>query len=130
MTHALAVALFPRVSGRGLLSLSWRTGWHDLCCLVARVQIKYVKGVDLSPGEIDEARRRFQELKPEERGASWEAAGYRAPRLAPCQPVGRCRVLAPMQLIVGYRSEDNLLPENGHIPETVQPAAALRQDLF
>ncbi len=33
------------------------------------MQIKYVKGVDLSPGEIEEAQRRFKELKSEQKGA-------------------------------------------------------------
>lgn len=32
------------------------------------MQVKYVKGIDLSPGEIQEARRRFQELKAKRPG--------------------------------------------------------------
>ena len=27
------------------------------------MQIKYIKGIDLSPSEVDEARRRFQEMR-------------------------------------------------------------------
>lgn len=39
------------------------------------LQIKYVKGIDLSPGEIEEARRRFAEhverRNPRQQGRSW-----------------------------------------------------------
>ena len=34
-----------------------------ICCL----QIKYIKGIDLSPSEVEEARRRFQEMKARKR---------------------------------------------------------------
>ena len=29
----------------------------------ACLQIKFIKGIDLSPNEVDEAKRRFQEMK-------------------------------------------------------------------
>lgn len=31
------------------------------------MQIKYIKGIDLSPNEVEEARRRFQEMKVKRR---------------------------------------------------------------
>jgi len=31
------------------------------------MQIKYIKGIDLSPNEVQEARRRFQEMKVKRR---------------------------------------------------------------
>lgn len=37
--------------------------------LLPRVQVGYVKGVDISGNEIQEARRRFEEAKRKSRGA-------------------------------------------------------------
>ena len=34
---------------------------------VMDMQIKYIKGIDLSPNEVQEARRRFQEMKVKRR---------------------------------------------------------------
>ena len=31
------------------------------------MQIKYIKGIDLSPNEVEEAKRRFQEMKVKRR---------------------------------------------------------------
>lgn len=39
------------------------------------LQVRYVKGIDLSPAEIKEAERRYEELKQRDRGEWREGAG-------------------------------------------------------
>jgi hypothetical protein len=39
-------------------------------CTGVRGQIRYVKGIDLSPGEIEEARRRYEEARSKRKGVA------------------------------------------------------------
>jgi hypothetical protein len=43
--------------------------------LAARGQVKYVKGIDLSPAEIREAERRYNEMKERDRGEAFWGEG-------------------------------------------------------
>lgn len=58
-------------------------GDADASCRSCMMQIKYVKGLDLSPKEVQEARRRYEELleKPE---------GTRASNLVPGRILRQC----------------------------------------
>ena len=47
---------------RGLLLCHAFGQYSKLSCKMHCLQVRYVKGLDLSPNEIDEARRRYEEL--------------------------------------------------------------------